>query len=169
MSSFNTIWPVASFVLGAALTQFNSYLTERRQRVRDLESRRYESNRTFLEGKRNFEIEVLTDLHTSLTALSNAADALAKWHRSGEADRDIEAAHELCLRLQTETDEAWRLNGLLFDSMLSQSVGDSLGIELFPNGPKMIPSEGALGAYGDSVWDAHAMVAQKLKELYDLA
>ncbi|MFF9677892.1 hypothetical protein ACF1GS_40495, partial [Streptomyces eurythermus] len=112
MSNFNTIWPVASFVLGAALTQFNSYLTERRQRVRDAETRQYESSRSFLEGKRNFEIEVLSDLHRCLTALSNAADALSSWYRGGEADRDLEVAHELCLRIQAETAEAWRLNGL---------------------------------------------------------
>ncbi|MFJ3210177.1 hypothetical protein [Streptomyces flaveolus] len=167
MSNFNTIWPVASFVLGAALTQFNSYLTERRQRARDVESRQYESSRSYLEGKKNFEIEVLTDLYKCLTALNDAADALSSWYRSSESDRDVEVAHGLCLKLQEGTAEAWRLNGLLFDSTLNRSVGDSIGVELFPNGPKVIPGEDSLGAYGDGVWDAHAQVAERLKKLYD--
>ncbi|MFJ6543199.1 hypothetical protein ACIQMP_21470 [Streptomyces sp. NPDC091385] len=168
MSNFNTIWPVASFVLGAALTQFNAHLTEKRQRVRDVESRRHEYSKLFLEGKRSFEIEVLTDLHRSLTTLSNAADELSKWHRISDDERDVDVALELCLRIQVETAAAWRLDGLLFDHELSRQVGNSIGIELFPNGPKVIPGEEHLDEYADSVWEAHAEVAKKLKKVYEL-
>ncbi|MGW1985398.1 hypothetical protein ACWCPJ_23585 [Streptomyces collinus] len=167
MPNFNTIWPVASFALGAALTQFNSYLTEKRQRIRDRESRQYELSKGLLEGKRSFEIEVLGDLYKCLTSLNDAVDVLRDWHNMDENGGSVEAARELCSRLQGDVASAWRLNGLLFDSQLSDFVGDVIGQELFPSGPEIVPARRVLEAYGDKVWDAHDAVAAKLKSLYE--
>jgi hypothetical protein len=166
MSSFNTIWPVASFILGAVLTQFNSSLSERRQKVRDREAREYEERKLFLEGKKNFEIQVLSDLYDALTALNEATDRLARWYQDDEENRELDAAKELCSALKSGYATAWRLNELLFDADLNRFVSDAIGVDLFPNGAQAIPSRRALEGYGDKVWDAHAAVAVKLKELY---
>ncbi|WP_158756543.1 hypothetical protein [Streptomyces sp. NRRL S-475] len=166
MSSFNTIWPVASFILGATLTQLNSSLSERRQKARDREAREYEASKSLLEGKKNFEIQILSDLYDMLTALNEAADKLARWHKGDEENREPDTAKELCSKLQSDHAAAWRLNELLFDADLNRFVSDAIGVELFPHGPNVIPSKNALEGYGDRVWDAHAAVAVKLKELY---
>ncbi|MEU3856978.1 hypothetical protein AB0F03_06315 [Streptomyces sp. NPDC028722] len=166
MPHFDTVWPVASFVFGAALAQLNSSLAEKRQNAREREAREYETSKAFLEGKKNFEIQVLSDVYGTLNKLRAAADALARWHRSHEGDRDSSAAEELCSRLQSEAAEVWRLNELLFDDELNELVTESMSRELFPDGPRVIPAQEVLEGYGDSIWDAHAAVAEKLKKLY---
>ncbi|MFJ4790552.1 hypothetical protein [Streptomyces sp. NPDC088794] len=167
MPTFNTVWPVASFILGATLAQANASLSEKRQRDRERESREYESRRKILEGKKSFEVEVLNDLHKSLISLRESADSLTRWHGTDEADRSVSEAEEICVRMRIEMDNFWRLDGLLFDPNLSRFLSGRVGIALFPDGGTVIPSRQALEGYGDSVWDAHSAVAQRLKELYD--
>lgn len=168
MPSFATVWPVASFILGAVLAQVNASISEKRQRGREREAREYESRRALLDGKRGFEMDVLNDIYKSIASMRESADALARWHRIDEVDRSLSEAQEMCVRMRTEMDNFWRLNGLLFDSdfgeYLSRQVG---GVELFPAGVKVVPPRQSLEGYGDTCWDAHSAVAQRLKDLYD--
>ncbi|TXJ80681.1 hypothetical protein E2C11_11070 [Streptomyces lavendulae] len=73
MSTFSTVWPVATFVLGGASAYLRDYVTERRQIARAGQALRDERKKVTTDRRETFELDHLVRLNEALQDLGRAA------------------------------------------------------------------------------------------------
>ncbi|MER7972915.1 hypothetical protein ABTX35_28630 [Streptomyces sp. NPDC096080] len=73
MSTFNTVWPVATFILGGASAYLRDYISERRQIARTVKALDAERAKGITDRRESFELENLTKLADALQRLSRVS------------------------------------------------------------------------------------------------
>ncbi|MFF5359406.1 hypothetical protein ACFY4I_08360 [Streptomyces scabiei] len=103
---FNSLWPVATFILGLASTYFLSFLTEKRQIAREADARQAERDRTLTERRETFELESLTKLADALQRYGRSSVRVHLADMPGRDEAQVYAASPL----PSELDETLRLH-----------------------------------------------------------
>ncbi|WP_328441743.1 hypothetical protein OHA71_42760 [Streptomyces sp. NBC_00444] len=73
---FNSLWPVATFILGLASTYLLSFITEKRQIARESSTRQAERDKVLTERREKFELDHLERLNEALQKLGRAVGSV---------------------------------------------------------------------------------------------
>ncbi|MFG2386570.1 hypothetical protein [Streptomyces avermitilis] len=69
---FNSVWPVATFILGGASAYLRDFITEKRQIAREANARQADRDKVITERRETFELEHLERLNEALQKLGRA-------------------------------------------------------------------------------------------------
>lgn len=170
---FNSVWPVATFVLGGASAYLRDFLTEKRQIVREANARQADRDKVISERRETFELSHLERLNDALQRLGRAA---ARAHT-----RDMTAARstgyygseplgdELAEALADANRDVYMLRHLALDDVLRTAVARAHVAINAPSGMHRGNPNEAEAAFGQGVIameTAHSVIGERIREIY---
>jgi hypothetical protein len=170
---FNSLWPVATFILGLASTYFLSFLTEKRQIAREAQARQAERDRVLTERRETFELEHLERLNEALQKLGRAVGRVhfvdtMTGRDSGQYAGTLLPEEDSNALLDANRD-VYMLRNLVLDGALRAHIEHACALLNLPSGLHRSDPEAADDAFHQAILaldDAQSAIAQRIRQIY---
>lgn len=170
---FNSLWPVATFILGLASTYFLSFLTEKRQIAREAKARRAERDKVLTERRETFELDHLERLTEALQKLGRAAGRVHHVDRMTARETGHYAGTRLPEGDSDALSEANRdvhmLKNLVLDDALRAQVNRAHEAINVPSSMLRADVEEAEARFAEAIFildGVQAAIAARIREIY---
>jgi hypothetical protein len=170
---FNSVWPVATFFLGAASAYLRDFLTEKRQIAREANARQAERDKVLTERRETFELDHLERLNEALQKLGRAVGRVHFLDTTTSRDSGQYAGtllpEEDSSALLDANREVFMLRSLVLDDALRAHTEHAQDLLNVPSSLHRSDPEAAETAFHQAILaldDAQSAIAQRIRQIY---